>query len=79
MHPGHASGFGGLDTDGAVFEDHAVFGRDGHKFCGKEEWFGMRFSAFVVLGADDRLEKGANAEHIERGFDEFPMAIEEPR
>jgi hypothetical protein len=39
----------------------------------------MRFSAFVVLGADDRLEKGANAEHIERGFDEFPMAIEEPR
>jgi hypothetical protein len=79
MHPGHAGGFSSFDADGAVLEDHGVFRRDGNKFCGKEEGFGMRFSAFIVLGADNRLEKGADAEHIERGFDEFPMAIDEPR
>jgi len=35
MHPGHAGGFGCFDADRAILEDHAVFGRDGHEFCGK--------------------------------------------
>jgi len=73
MDPGHVGGFGGFDADGTVFEDHAVFGRDGHEFCGEEEGFGMGFAELVILGADDGLEQIADAEHIERGFDEFAV------
>jgi hypothetical protein len=82
MDPGHVGGFGGFggfDADGAVFENHAVFRRDGHEFCGEEKGFGMGLAALVVLGADDGLEQVADAEYIKRGFDEFPMAIDEPR
>jgi hypothetical protein len=39
----------------------------------------MGLAALVILGADDGLEQVAGAEHIERGFGEFPMTIEEPR
>ena len=74
MHPSHAGGFSSFDADGAVFEDYAVFGRDGHEFCGKKEGFGMGLTALVILGADHGLSQVADAEHIERGFDELAVA-----
>ena len=73
MHPSHVGGFGSFDSDGTVFEDQAVFRRDGHEFCSEEEGFGMGFAALIILDTDDGLEQVADAEHIERGFDEFTV------
>jgi hypothetical protein len=63
----------------AASKTNAVFWLDEHETCSEVERFRMELTALIILDTEDDLEQVADAEHIERGFDKFPLAKDETR